>query len=509
MKDKSEIIRLRNYEGLSEREISRRLGFSRITVHRILSEYTKALKEQEGDKSRMEAYILTPPIYKTENRPKRRLTEDIIRIIDHCLEENEIKKRSGRHKQRMFKQDIHELLVEQGYDISYSTVCGYISSTTRQREQESFIKQGYIPGEKAEFDWGEVKLCIAGRWQKLYMSAFALCSSNGRWGDLFHRQDTLAFMESHANYFEECKGVPHEVVYDNMRVAVASFAGNEKEPTQALLRMTAFYGFKYRFCNVRRGNEKGHVERTVEVLRRKAFCIKDTFDTIEQATEHLHQTCRKLNASEDIRPKLEEDLRSLLPYTTPMGCFERRELKVDKWSTFTLNTSHYSVPDTLVGRMVEVKIFSEKLLVYMNNAPVAEHERSYYSTWSLNLNHYLQTLKRKPGALSGSVALSQAPESIKELYYKYFTDNGKSFVDLLIFAKEHAISYDEIALAGKEAEQSGIKTVTAAHITTLLYNRLNQTPPLYKHEQKDEIEDFAIKQLSMWSMMMNNNSKIV
>ena len=48
MKDKSEIIRLRNYEGLSEKEISRRLGFSRITIHRITSEYTKALKEQEG-----------------------------------------------------------------------------------------------------------------------------------------------------------------------------------------------------------------------------------------------------------------------------------------------------------------------------------------------------------------------------------------------------------------------------------------------------------------------------
>ncbi|MCK9414883.1 MAG: helix-turn-helix domain-containing protein [Prolixibacteraceae bacterium] len=228
MKDKSEIIRLRNYEGLSEREISRRLGFSRITVHRILSEYTKALKDQEGKKSRMEEYILTPPIYKTENRSKRRLNEDIIRIIDHCLEENEIKKRSGRHKQRMLKQDIHELLVEQGHDISYSTVCGYISNISSQ---------------------------------------------------------------------------------------------------------------------------KGHVERTVEVLRRKDFCVKDTFDTSEQAIEHLHQTCRKLNATEDIKPKLEKDLRSLLPYTTPMGCFVRRELKVDKWSTITLNTSHYSVPDTLVGRI--------------------------------------------------------------------------------------------------------------------------------------------------------------
>lgn len=64
MKDKSEIIRLRNYECLSEMEISLRLGFSRITVHRILSEYANDLKDQKGDKSRMEAYILTPPIYK-------------------------------------------------------------------------------------------------------------------------------------------------------------------------------------------------------------------------------------------------------------------------------------------------------------------------------------------------------------------------------------------------------------------------------------------------------------
>ena len=98
-------------------------------------------------------------------------------------------------------------------------------------------------------------------------------------------------------------------------------------------------------------SQKGHVERTVEVLRRKDFCVKDTFDTSEQAIEHLHQTCRKLNATEDVKPKLEKDLRSLLPYTTPMGCFVRRELKVDKWSTITLNTSHYSVPDTLVGRI--------------------------------------------------------------------------------------------------------------------------------------------------------------
>lgn len=55
-----------------------------------------------------------------------------------------------------------------------------------------------------------------------------------------------------------------------MKVAVKRFVGRqEKEPTEALLKLSTYYGFAFRFCN---GNEKGHVERSVEYIRRKAFC---------------------------------------------------------------------------------------------------------------------------------------------------------------------------------------------------------------------------------------------
>jgi transposase len=44
-----------------------------------------------------------------------------------------------------------------------------------------------------------------------------------------------------------------------MRVAVSKFVGKyEKEPTRALLDLSFHYGFNHRFCNARRGNEKGH-----------------------------------------------------------------------------------------------------------------------------------------------------------------------------------------------------------------------------------------------------------
>ena len=35
-----------------------------------------------------------------------------------------------------------------------------------------------------------------------------------------------------------------------------------------------YYQFGFRFCNVRKGNEKGHVERSVEYIRRKAFALE-------------------------------------------------------------------------------------------------------------------------------------------------------------------------------------------------------------------------------------------
>lgn len=67
-----------------------------------------------------------------------------------------------------------------------------------------------------------------------------------------------------------------------MKVAVKRFVGDEKESTEGLLQLSVYYGFEFRFCNARSGNEKGHVERTVEVARRKAFAFRDTFETLEE-----------------------------------------------------------------------------------------------------------------------------------------------------------------------------------------------------------------------------------
>lgn len=152
----------------------------------------------------------------------------------------------------------------------------------------------------AEFDWGEVKIYINGVLRKLKMAAFALPGSTTRWGKLYHRENTISLQEAHADFFKYLVGVPIEVVYDNMKPAVL-FKGKDKKPTQGLLNLMNHYGFTHRFCNIRRGNEKGSVELSVKYLRSKAFSgsIKELhFNSIEDANEHLRKCYISCNTQE-------------------------------------------------------------------------------------------------------------------------------------------------------------------------------------------------------------------
>jgi len=504
---KNEIISLLR-QGFNESEIARKTSFSRTTVRKWVKTYKLALEKNNPQKGNLEDFLCERPKYDSSNRPKRKLDQTMIDYIEKCLSDNIIKARTGKKKQRMLNKDIHEQMVNKGNDISYVTVSNYAKAckprlTNQEALPEGFIKQWYIPGENCEFDWGEVQLTIGGSDQKLYMGAASFCS-NGRWGSLYHRQDTLSFMETHVSAFRFFGGVPGKMVYDNMRVAISQFTGNEKKPTDALVRMSAFYGFNYRFCNIASGNEKGHVERAVEVLRRKAFSIRDSFESIEEANTYLLETCNRLNAQDEIRDKFIEEKNSLAPLISNMACFEARMYKVDKLSTFCLNSSHYSVPSKYINCSVWVKKFSESIVAYdttgASKIEIAKHERSYEPKWVLDLTHYLNILRTKPGALNQSVALQQAPEKIRNLYEKHFKGKERSFIELLIYACEKNIPYEELCSAALTAERKGSREVTDSHIKEVIENPGQAIPLQVKASQ---IANYAMDNLYVLSRLMN------
>lgn len=511
MYTKQEII-IQHYRlGKSQRQISRELVISRKTVKRYVEEHERLQQVNNPilTTDLLSASLCKPPIYTPRIGQKRKLTQDIAQLIDGYLADNETKKAAGLGKQCLKKIDIFELLQAQDFGVSYTTVCNYIRhQSLKITTKEAFIRQIYEPGSVCEFDWGEIKLCINGVTGRYYLAVFTSAYSNYRYVLLFQRQDTLAFMESHTLFFKHTGGAFHQMTYDNMRVAVSRFVGlHEKEPTRALLDLRAHYFFTHRFCNIYSGNEKGHVERSVEYVRRKAFAPNHSYATLEAAQVHLLQSVSRLNDTKQQLTgstanelfKKEQPLlyksQSALAFSESMPC------KVDKYASICFGTNHYSVPDNLVSKVVDVKVYSQKLEIFHSNTLVASHVRTFgRHQWIIAIEHYLDTFKRKPGALNSSVALVSSPY-LKELFDNYFRATPRDFVDLLQFCVRFNVAQEKLQDTVKLLLSLCTHDITTEKITAILGNKPPETVVVV--QDNSETADLSKKLLNELTIIMN------
>jgi hypothetical protein len=85
------------------------------------------------------------------------------------------------------------------------------------------------------------------------------------------------------------------------------------------------------------------------------------------------------------------------------------ECRVDAKARICVRQSYYSVPARLVGRRLAVRLGARDVVAVADGVVVAAHTRSLHKgSEDLLLDHYLEILARKPGALAGSTALATA-----------------------------------------------------------------------------------------------------
>ena len=512
MAAKQQII-LEHLNGTSNREIARSLHVSKDTVNKYVNEYDRKRAEliaadPEADISEIIQDFVSAPKYRKRIRLKKTETLRAMEVIDKCLAENEEKRRTGRSKQQMKKIDIYEYLTEQGFVISYSTV-KRLTKEIEEKHEEAYIRQEYKPGDVSEFDWGTVKLDIGDTGYKSYqMAVFASADNNYRFSKLYMSQDTMAFQESHADYFEHCGGVYRTMVYDNMKVAVKRFVGpKEKEPTEALLQLSVYYGFSFRFCNTASGNEKGHVERSVEYVRRKVFSKpgKDRFASLEEANRYLMAECMKLNEREIYNGTVpaqafEEEKKILLPAAARFESCKRSQGHVDKYSTVIVCGNHYSVPDTLVGKTVTLKVFTDRILIYHDEKLVARHSRSYKKNdWRIDIYHYLRTLKKKPGALHQSTALLRSDAKVKKIYEDHYSNDAKGFLDILEIIYKKGV--DEVYTAVKKLEGITPQDMSADKILALCEEEKEEVPVRRDLPGRDRLSEKSKQTLGQYDAL--------
>lgn len=428
--DKHAIIKLKK-SGVSNRNAEKLLGINRKTIAKYWNEYSRQVDQLEqpmAELKEIQEKICGEPVYDSSNRKSRKYTEEMDGLLDEILD-NEKEKclLLKTEKQKLTQVQIYELVVKAGFKISLSTVCTKLREK-RNKSKECFIKQDYDYGDRLEYDFGEVKLVIDGVVDTYHMAVLSSPAADFRWAYLYKNQKKEVFMDSHVRFFDMVKGTYKEVVYDNMKNVVTRFIGrHEKELNKELIKLSLYYGFDINVTNCYSGNEKGHVEGSVKIIRNKVFAMHYKFKTFEEACVHLNDQLMILNETSSIQ----EEISCLLPFKPKLELADIKTLKVNKYSFVRIDSKFYSVPEYLVDKTVSAKVYYEDILIYSNNHLVCEHKKiDGVNEISIDINHYLHSFTKKPGALKNSLALKSLPQ-LKSIYDNYFNKNPKEFIALL------------------------------------------------------------------------------
>jgi hypothetical protein len=230
-----------------------------------------------------------------------------------------------------------------------------------------------------------------------------------------------AFFEGHVHAFAVIGGVPGgKVRYDNLRSAVARVIGfgRTREETDRWVAFRSHYGLDAFYCQPGQqgAHEKGGVEGEVGRFRRNHLVPVPQVRSLAALNALIERwdeedDARRIGARPRAAGEYFAAERPLLK-PLPDEPFETGRVftpRVDRYAQVTVRQCHYSVPVRLVGRRVRVVLRASELVIYDGRAEVARHERVTTRYGSrLELDHYLEALVRKPGALPGATVLEQA-----------------------------------------------------------------------------------------------------
>ncbi|MDP6367940.1 MAG: IS21 family transposase, partial [Nitrospinota bacterium] len=172
----------------------------------------------------------------------------------------------------------------------------------------------------AQADFGEALAEIAGVEGKVSFFTFDLPHSDMGFVKAYPAERTEAFCDGHNAAFTFIGGVPHSILYDNTKIAVARILGDGKrQRTRAFSELQSHYLFKERFGRPGKPNDKGKVENLVGYVRRNFFVPIPRFESFEALNAHLEERCRKRWGArlrrhrESIGERFERDRQVLLP----------------------------------------------------------------------------------------------------------------------------------------------------------------------------------------------------
>ena len=396
--------------------------------------------------------------------PDRRQTErerpvlgGLIPFIDTVLQADRTAPRKQRHTAHRIWQRIGAEIA--GRPVAESTIRQYV----RERKQElgwstraTCVPQSYELGQEGQVDWYEAWAELSGEQVPLQVFSMRSMASGGAFHRAYHRATQQAFLEAHEHAFFYYGGVFRLLRYDNLKAAVKKIVrGFRREETERFIAFRSHWRFASEFCTPYEAHEKGGIEGEAGYFRRNHWVPMPKARDLAELNVQLLAACREdeqrqiAGRSKPVGAAMIEERAHLLP-PAEQG-FELAESffpRVDGLGCVRVRTNLYSVP-VKPAKTVEVRLYPSYVEIRDEGRCIARHERSYGRQQQvLDLEHYLDVLERKPGALAGAKPLvawrerGLWPKSYDRLLEELIGRHGKQsgtrqMIQVISLVKQH------------------------------------------------------------------------
>jgi len=339
-------------------------------------------------------------------------------VIDGWLEAD----RSAPRKQRHTGRRVWERLVEEhGVDVGESTVRRYVGQARQRHElapSQVFVPQHHPLGEESEVDFGSAGVYLAGLLTEVSLFHMRLSASGRSFARAYLNEAQEVFLDGHVRAFDHFGGCPGRIRYDNLKAAVAKvLKGRNRSETERFVALRSHFGFDSFFClpGVEGSHEKGGVESEVGRFRRRHLVPVPHVGSMAELNELLlaaaakddrrHIAHRRISVGEHFALEAPA-LRRLPEEAFDVSVVDN--FRVDAKSRVFVRQCHYSVPVRYAGRRMDVRLGADTVEALEGAKTVARHGRGRKGDEVLVLDHYLETLAVKPGALPGATPLARA-----------------------------------------------------------------------------------------------------
>ena len=280
------------------------------------------------------------------------------------------------------------------------------------QDQLLSLDQVRIPGEMLQTDgtcMNELQITIQGEPFDHLLIHSVLPYSNWGWGRIAQSESLLSIRLGLQSALIKLGHIPTYHQTDNSTAATHNLGAKAREKSLAergyneeYLQLLAHYGLEARTTHVHSPNENGDVESSngkLKVAINQHLLLRGSrdFESLEDYEAFLHSIMDKRNAGRT--PKLAEELALMKPLDAkPWPLMREKQIKVGNNGILRVGGNGYSVPSSLKGRRVRVRIYEWQIEVWYANKLVERLPRiPGMNRYHVNYRHVIGSLLRKPG----------------------------------------------------------------------------------------------------------------